>query len=326
LRLLRLVFTLSSFFPFCRMTLYYKPSNKMPVPGILALLAGGLVAALVLAVVYIYAVWYIPFVYINFFICLGFGLVLGAVLAVLVRLGKLRSPGAVGALALLVGLVAVYLEWGVYLTLLFNSETTGTGKDADTTTSFSAGLFADILAHPAAMWLAMLKINETGTWTLKGATPSGVFLAVIWVIEAVIILGGTYLMAKAQATEPFSETSNEWATEETLAHPIAFAQDAATTRTALETGQFHHLTPHTSTVAEDPFARLKLHSAPNDHNCRYLTLENVTTTIDKKGKATQSTTTVVQHLAISAAAFEELQRRFGTLPVSQPAPVAQENS
>jgi len=300
---------------------YYKPSNKMPLPGILALLGGGIVAALVLALVYIYAVWYIPFVYINFFICLGFGLVLGAVLAVLVRLGKLRSPGAVGILALLVGLVAVYLEWGVYLTLLFNSETIGTGKDADTATSFSTTLFLDIIGHPAAMWLAMQKINETGTWTLKGATPSGVFLAVIWVIEAVIILGGTYLMAKAQATEPFSETSNEWATEETLAHPISFAQDAATTRTALETGQFHHLTPHTSAGAEDPFARLKLHSAPNDHNCRYLTLENVTTTIDKKGKASQSTTTVVQHLAISPAAFEELQRRFGTLPASSPAPV-----
>jgi hypothetical protein len=300
---------------------YYKPSNKMPPAGILALLAGGTAAALVLALVYIYAVWYIPFVYVNFFLCLGFGLVLGAVLAVLVRLGKLRSPGAVGGLALLVGLVAVYLEWGVYLTLLFNSESTGNGADADTSTSFSASLFADIIAHPAAMWLAMQKINETGTWSLKGSTPSGVFLGVIWVIEALLILGGAYLMAKAQATEPFSETSNEWATEETLAHPLTFAQDAATTRTALESGHFHHLTPHTSVVAEDPFARLKLHSAPNDHNCRYLTLENVTTTIDKKGKATQSTTTVVQHLAISPAAFEELQRRFGKLPASSPAPV-----
>jgi hypothetical protein len=305
---------------------YYTPSNKMPAAGSLAMLAGGIVAALVLALVYTYAVWYIPFVYINFFLCLGFGLVLGAVLAMLVRAGKLRNPAAVGALALLVGLVAVYLEWGVFLTLLFNSETTGTGTAADTSTSFSLKLFTDIITHPGAMWLAMRKVNETGTWSLKGSTPSGVFLGVIWVVEALIILGGTYLMAKAQATEPFSETSNEWATEETLAHPVAFAQDAATTRTALETGQFHHLTPHTGTGTEDPFARLKLHSAPNDHTCRYLTLENVTTTLDKKGKPSQSTATVVQHLAISPATFEELRRRFGQLPASQPAPVSVENS
>jgi len=300
------------------MTPYYQPSNKMPLAGVLGLLAGGMVAALLLALVYIYAVWYIPFVYINFFLCLGFGLVLGGALALLVRAGKLRSPGAVGALALLVGLVAVYLEWGVYLTLIFNSESTGSGANAATSTSFSLSLFLDILTHPGAMWLALQKINETGTWSLKGSTPSGVFLAVIWVIEAAIILGGTYLMAKAQATEPFSETSNEWATEETLAHPLTFAQDVATTRTALESGQLHHLTPHTATEAEAPFARLKLHSAPNDPNCRYLTLENVTTTLDKKGKPSQSTATVVQHLAISPANFQELQRRFGTLPASTP--------
>ena len=307
------------------MSPYYKPSNKMHPAGIAALLAGGVVAALVLALVYIYAVWYIPFVYVNFFLCLGFGLVLGAVLALLARLGKLRSPSAVGALALLVGLVAVYLEWGMYLTLVFNTETTGTGANADTTTSFSLRLFADIITHPTAMWGAIRQLNETGTWSLKGATPSGIFLGLIWVVEAVIIVGGAYFMAKAQATEPFSEVSNEWATEETLAHPLTFAQDAATTRAALEAGNFQHLTPHVGTGTEDPFARLKLHSAPNDHNCRYLTLENVTTTLDKKGKASQSTSVVVQHLAISAAAFQELQRRFGTLPASQPAPVESAN-
>jgi len=225
-----------------------------------------------------------------------------------------------------VGLVAVYLEWGVFMTLLFNSESTGTGADADTSTSFSLSLFADIITHPGAMWLAIQKINETGTWSLKGSTPSGVFLAVIWVIEAVIILGGAWLLAKAQATEPFSEASNEWADEETLAHPLTFAQDVATTRTALESGQLHHLTPHTSAETDAPFARLKLHSAPNDHNCRYLTLENVTTTVDKKGKASQSTTTVVQHLAISPADFQELQRRFGAVPASSPAPISADNS
>jgi hypothetical protein len=231
----------------------------------------------------------------------------------LAKAGKLRSPVGVGLLALLVGLVAVYLEWSVYLTLLFNAETTGTGRDADTSTSFSAGMWADVLTHPAAMWEAIGKINETGTWSLKGATPSGVFLAVIWVIELLVILGGAYWLARSQADEPFSEVANEWADEETLPHPIGFAHDAAQTRTALETGQYHALTPHVAQSEVDPFARLKLHRAPNDPNCQYLTLENVTTKVDDKGKATQSTDKVVQHLAISPAAYEELKKRFGQL-------------
>jgi len=295
------------------MSLYYKPSNKMPIGGVLLFLLGGVLTSAVLALVYIYAIWYIPFVYINFFLCVGFGLVLGGVLMMLARAGKLRSPIGVSMLALLVGLVAVYLEWSVYLTLLFNSETTGTGRDADTSTSFSAALFADVLMHPGAMWEAIGKINETGTWSLKGATPSGIFLGIIWVIELGIILGGAYLLARSQATEPFSEVANEWADEETLPHPIGFAHDAAQTRTALETGQYHALTPHVAQSDIDPFARLKLHRAPNDINCQYLTLENVTTKVDDKGKATQSTDTVVQYLAISPVAYEELKKRFGQL-------------
>ena len=295
------------------MSLYYQPSNKMPLGGVLLFLLGGVLTATILAFVYIYAIWYIPFVYINFFISLGFGLVLGGILMMLAKAGKLRSPTGVGLLALLVGLVAIYLEWSVYLTLLFNSETTGTGRDADTSTSFNSALFLDVLTHPGAMWSAINKINATGTWSLKGATPSGFFLWVVWLIELIIIVGGAYWLARSQADEPFSELANEWADEETLPHPIVFAQDVAQTRTSLETGQFHALTPFLVQSEVDPFARLKLHRAPNDPNCQYLTLENVTTKVDDKGKATQSTDTVVQHLAISSAAYEELKKRFGQL-------------
>lgn len=166
------------------------------------------------------------------------------------------------------------------------------------------------------MLAAMKQINETGTWSLKGSTPSGVFLALIWLVEALIIIGGAILLARSQAIEPFSETANEWATEEEMAHPVGYAHDAAAVRTALETGQFHTLTPYRSEAAEDQFARLKLHHAPNDANCRYLTLENVTKTLDKKGKTTQTSSPVVQRLAISPAAYQDLKTRFGVLPGS----------
>lgn len=298
------------------MSLYYQPSNKMPLGGALLFVLGGVAVAAVLALVYIYAIWYIPFVYINFFLCLGFGLVLGAGLMLLARAGKLRSPKGVAALAVLVGLAAVYLEWGVYLTLLFNSETIGAGRDADTSTSFSGGLLASILTNPAQMWEAIRKINETGTWSLKGATPTGVFLWLIWLLELVLIVGGAYLLAASQATEPFSETANEWADEETLAHPIGYAHDAVATRAALETGQFQTLTPHLDSDELSQFARLTLHCAPNDMNCQYLTLENVKKERDNKGKVTETKAVVVQRLAISHSAQQQLKARFGTAPAA----------
>lgn len=287
----------------------------MPGGGSVLLLLGGAVAAAVLAAVYVYAEWYIPFVYLNFVLCIGFGVLLGFGLARLVRAGKLRSPGAVSGLALLVGLLAVYLQWCLYLTLLFNSETTGTGRDADTTTSFSGEVFAGLLASPGTVLEALRKVNENGVWELKGLQPSGVLLWLIWALEAAIIVGGAVLLARHQAAEPFSEVSQEWADEETLPHSAAYAHDAAGLRTALETGRFEHLTPYAGQPGEDQFARVQLHCAPNDPNCHYLTLQNVRRTLDKKGKATEATTDVLRHLAISPSAYQELKARF-----SHPAP------
>lgn len=296
---------------------YYQPANKLPLGGAFTLLLGGVLAAAGLALVYIYAVWYIPFVYINFVLCLGFGFLLGFVLAQLVRVGKLRHPAAVTGLGLLVGLAAVYLEWAIYLTLMFNAETTGTGPSADTSTSFSISTFTGLLTHPGIMLETAKQLNETGTWSLKGTTPSGIFLALIWLVEAVIIVAGACLLARIQATEPFSEVSQEWADEETMPQTVAYAADPVATRTALETGRFEHLAPYTSRPAvADQFARVTLHTAPNDPACHYLTVQNVTRTLDKKGKATEATTHIVQHLAISPTASRELKKRFGQLAPS----------
>jgi hypothetical protein len=294
------------------MSTYYQPSHRMPPGGVLLTLLGGLLAAAVLALVYIYAVWYIPIVYANFLLCAGFGLGLGLALAWLGRRGRLRSPRGMGVLAVVVGLLALYLQWGVWLTLLFNAETTGTGADADTSTSFSLPLLLDILSHPGAMWEAMLEVNKTGTWSLKGSTPSGLFLGLIWLTEAVVILGCTYFTATLWAGEPYSELADEWAEEETLAQPVRYAHDAAATRAALEAGRFDDaLTPHLEATDLGQFAHLKLHCAPNDPSCAYLSYENITKSLDKKGKPEHKTQPVVQYLAVSPATVQALRSRFG---------------
>ena len=69
--------------------------------------------------------------------------------------------------------------------------------------------------------------------------------------------------------------------------------------------------PHTAQSALEPFARLKLHRVANDPGCQFLTLEDVTPKIDDKGKSSESTATVVQHLATSFGVYDDLKRRFG---------------
>ena len=299
------------------MSAYYQPSHKMTATGSLLLLAGGVAAAAVLAPLYIYAVWYIPSVYLNLLVCGVFGMLLGGALASLAKIGKLRSPWVVGQLALVVGLVAVYLEWSVFLTLLYNSKTTGSGSQTDTSTSFSLVLFTQIVTSPVAMWQAIERVNATGTWSLGSASAtntaeSGVFLWLVWLGEAAIIMGVAYWLAHRQASEPFSETSDEWAATEHLARPLNYVQDVPGIRAALESGHFEQLVPYDGQSATGSFARLQLHHAPNASDCHYLTLQNVATKRDKKGKGTQQAKTVLKYLALSPATYQQLRQRFGT--------------
>jgi len=301
------------------MSLYYQPSNKIPLPGIVLLLLGGLVAAAGLTLVYTYANWYSPVVQLSALTCLFFGLLLGMALTRLVELGKLRSPLGVAGLGLLVGLAAVCLEWGAYLTLLFGTHATGPGDAAETSTSFSPHLLADILAHPSRTWEAVRQVNRVGVWSMHSgphsaagtdSKPTGWYLGLFWGLEALIIVAGavlSYLRAKA----PFSELTGEWATREGFPVPVAFIQDEALTRTALEAGQTGGFVPHRPGDNAGQYARLLVHRVPADATCRYLTVENVAYVTDNRGKVTPKVRAVVRRLALSPAAYKDLVQRFG---------------
>ena len=290
---------------------YYQPSNRFSVGGVLLLLCVGILAAGLLAFIYVYAVWYIPFIYINFLLTLVFGFLLGVVLAQLVRTGKLRNPALVTGLATGVALAACYVQWALYLTLVLNTTSVESlGRRASVAhTSFSADVMMSILLHPGSIVEAMSELASSGSWSLMGVTPSGIFLYLIWLVEAAIIVVAAVMLARIQSTEPFSETANEWAEEEELPVLIAHINDPAATKMSLEAGDFSALRP-ASEDAEKMFARLKLHCAPNDTDCAFLSLENVKVSFDDKGKKSEATTNVVEYLRVSAQRCQELRSSY----------------
>lgn len=141
------------------MSVYYQLSNQMPPGGGGKFVTGGTVAVVVLAFGYGFITWYVPFT--AFFLLLAFGGLLGAALAALVRRGKLRSPAAVMQLALLVGLMAIYTQWSVYLTLRAGTEPHHPYSGLLRTTGrFSLGVWAGLVASPSRMWEAMHGITS----------------------------------------------------------------------------------------------------------------------------------------------------------------------
>lgn len=292
------------------MSRYYQSSNKMPLGGVLTTLLGGLLAAAGLAVVYAFVTWYSPFVYLNFCFTVILGGGVGWVAFRLARRRHLRSTGGATGLALVAALAAVYVQWATYLTLM-------AGLEAGTTnTSFDATIFVGLLLSPAHMWKMMHIISATGSWTLLGVTPSGSFLWLIWLAEALIIALVALTFGADAVGHPYSETARAWATETTLPQLLAPQPDLDATRAALEAGRFdealHPAPAAADAAALGEFWQLRLHHAPQDDACRYLSVDKLTRKLDKKGKPETDTDVLIKHLALSPAQYDALAARFGT--------------
>jgi hypothetical protein len=299
------------------MGLYYEPSNRMLPTGVRNFVLGGLAAAIPLALGYAFALWCLPPTCVFMFLLFGVGL--GQTLKVLARRGKLRSPRNVGRLALLVGMVAMYLQWSVYLTLRAGPPTP-VGSRVRTSIRFSPAVWASLLASPAKMVTQISQLSTVSIDTDNRPFSPRWTLVAIWIVEAWAIIGIARSFARSQAQVPFSEATDMWAVMQIMPRPVNHVRDVVAMRTALEAGHFEALVllPTKATVHQmlsrppGSFARLKLHSAPGDASCHYLTLENF---IGKrrKGSASFDVATVVEYLHILPATYDELQARFGSL-------------
>src|SRR4051794_39520539 len=98
--------------------LYYKPSGKFTFSGVALGLAGGFINGLILALVYAYLISYIPFVYLNFFLTIGYGLLLGFIVGSVMRWGKVRNSWVGAMVALVVVVISLYFSWAVWLSVL----------------------------------------------------------------------------------------------------------------------------------------------------------------------------------------------------------------
>lgn len=300
------------------MNLYYQPSKRITIGGVLSFLLLGAAAAVPLAFSYVYATWYIPFIYVNVLLTLGFGAVLAAVLKALTTMGKLRNPALVGWLAVAVGLWAWYVQWTLYLTLLNGAgETESLGHRASFThTTFESDVFLSLLAQPDLVLGMLPRLAENGMWSIFTVTVSGVVLYLVWLAELAIIVFFAWALPHSQAATPFSETTGQWTEKLTFPVTTAAFPDAEATKAALEAADWAHLQPLApGEEAPSAFGRLHLYHVPQAEDCCYLSLENVTIEVDDKGKSSEKATDVLEYLRVAPHVCRELHARFGTAAV-----------
>jgi len=281
--------------------LYYKPSGKIPVKGIFISLITAIVITVILSIVYIALQWFIPFIYLNLFIAAGLGFGVGGGVFIAIGAGKIRNTTYEFVLAVLCGLLAWYCQWALFVSLLSEAEGSMAGG-MWVRSSFDLTGFWFVLTHPELLFQAMLSLNESGTFTLKHSTVSGTLLWVVWVIEALIIIGAPILFSlSGRSTTPFSEHNDQWMDDREVAGKLKTVTDPNQLINELSTGNLTSLKEFLpADDVSDDYATLKVYESPGDP-VSYISLTNISHTADKKGELKKETKTVIEYFRVAGS-------------------------
>lgn len=288
---------------------YYKHSGIVPPGGLIQTLLAGVGTSISLGIAYSYASVYIPFVYVHFLLTGAFGLVLGLIVKGAARSGRIRNRFVPAFIGLMSGLVGLYFAWGAEIL-------------ARKMLPPNAGFL--LAFRPEMIWTFAQWAYENGLWSIGrhvNGPVTGVFLAVVWLIEAAFIVGlATFFPWNEIRQWVFCENCGWWETIESNVHRFACASgEKAAER--LKQGDLDVLRDlPLATPADMIFLRLHVATCETCDESNYLDLEQVKLTVDKQGHVKTKTETLVGKLAIAAEDVPLVLNAGQTPAVEEPAP------
>jgi hypothetical protein len=149
-----------------------------------------------------------------------------------------------------------------------------------------AGIPVAFIARPDVLADLITSIDETGLWYLiDDVKPQGIFLTLIWIAEAVIILGAAIYQCKERMkTQVFCEECLKWGTSRHLA--TIRAENLGDLQSALQAGNMEALAAATPKRAADTrWAIVDLEGCGSCDTLQTLNLAECTETRTKEGKA-----------------------------------------
>ena len=265
----------------------YKHSGTITVTGTLLGLVGGGLTAVALAFAYTYAIVWIPFVYVNALLTFLFGVAIGFAVAAGAKAGKLRNMAVVGLLGVFCGLLGLWIAWAVDPMARL-----GRASDGPSLSPFFA--FGALFQYMGALY-------ENGSWGFGSATVSGIFLGIIWAIEAgLIVLAAAFTAPGRLMDVAFCEPCESWTKLQTGLRTISLeGVDAVLARMAEgDVAALRETKP--ADAADAGHVRVDLATCPSCANSAYLTLTLVQKKVDEKGKESKEEKAVLQNLVLSA--------------------------
>ncbi|MHC4405194.1 MAG: hypothetical protein ACYTG0_36575 [Planctomycetota bacterium] len=266
----------------------YRHSGAVPLGGLALTILVGLVVAAVLGVVYTYAIVNIPIVYINFFVTCALGAAIGFAVGVAARAGKIRNTFVVGVLGLAIGVVGLYVAWAVDPTARgYNPEI----KDAAT------------YFRPNELLGYMKVFYKDGMWTYRDKAVTGIPLAIIWLVEAGLILALANVVARTFiASRTFCERCRQWTVVEEGVQELALESGEERALERILSGDLAALNElHRAPEGAEGCLRLDLARCPTCTESNFLTIQMVSQAVDAQGNLQTKTEALFSNLLLGEA-------------------------
>ncbi len=206
------------------------------------------------------------------------------------RYAHTRNRLVAMVLSAFIGLAALWAAWVAFLGVMVAKA----GADVP--------LWAVFLPSVDAAMIGSL--DDHGWFTLKGMTPDGGILALIWLVEAVGIVGFSAYTAFNLVDSPYCESCQKWTTRRALPGAIASGAgmvNAVDLANAEAIGRVP-AAPAGATI----FERLSVQTCPTCTRMRTLSLSTVRQSTDSKGRTSESITVLVPHVLVDEAFVERV--------------------
>lgn len=266
----------------------YRHSGAISPIGIIIASTTGIVAASILGVIYSFAMVNIPSAKLHFLLPIGLGALIGVAVGWGAKIGKIRNLFVAAAYGFLCGLVGLYVAWGADLI----ARVIIPGKiPMDYLTAFSPSVLCDYIKQ----------FYENGAWALKGGgNVSGLFLGILWTLEALIVVGFSTVLATCWIDDlPFCENCNRWTVVKPIKKDLSLRNSQETLPALLE-GDLSGLPKFPLAQNENLYLQFELASCPSCEESHYLTIYNVTKSLDNKGKENIERKVLIRNMRIAA--------------------------
>jgi hypothetical protein len=286
----------------------YAPSGAFgPLTLVYAL--GSLLAATLLAGVYMFLVDLLPFIYASVVLTGGFGFVLAMMSSKTVTSGHCRNRSLAAGVGLLVGAAGLAASYGWGFVLAIH----------EATSSYPGVTFLELAQE--ASFKGWLDARLEGGWKIgKGSTEiSGIGVMVVWFIEAAIVVGAPVLLTLLDAAVPYCESCQAWTKSQGSSLKGLTRQDV---QPLLDRGDLAGLL----TMADHPGAgsahRIQLlrRYCPQCANTAFLSVNEIQTVV-KDGKEQENKVELLENAVLTQKLSTQYIERF-MKPEQEDAPAA----